>query len=151
MAKNLSREYKIGHEGNIEVSIGTTDRINPIVIYINFKTWLFVDDNGNYSEELSNLSRRIRYLTKKTLINNSLFESKYILDFDMNGETFTKRKIKYLDVGIYLKQKSEQPLSIVSLKDMLKDNLLDMSQEIETSLIDNGFKVNRSKKWNLQK
>ena len=85
------------------------------------------------------------------LINNSLFESKYILDFDMNGETFTKRKIKYLDVGIYLKQKSEQPLSIVSLKDMLRDNLLDISQEIETSLIDNGFKVNRSKKWNLQK
>lgn len=151
MAKNLSREYKIGHEGNIEVSIGTTDRINPIVIYINFKTWLFVDDNGNYSEELSNLSRKIRYLTKKMLINNSLFESKYILDFDMNGETFTKRKIKYLDVGIYLKQKSEQPLSIVSLKDMLRDNLLDISQEIETSLIDNGFKVNRSKKWNLQK
>ena len=121
------------------------------MIYMNFKTWLFVDDNGNYSEELLSLDRKIRYMVRKMLIGNSIFDSKYILDFDMNGETFSKRKLKYLDVSVYLKQKSEQPLSMSTLKDVLSGAMSYMADEIETNLNDNGFKVNRSKKWNSQK
>lgn len=151
MASNLSREYKLKGNGNIEIRIGTTDRVNPKVIYMNFKTWLFVDDNGNYSEELLSLDRKIRYMVRKMLIGNSIFDSKYILDFDMNGETFSKRKLKYLDVSVYLKQKSEQPLSMSTLKDVLSGAMSYMADEIETNLNDNGFKVNRSKKWNSQK
>ena len=151
MASNLSREYKLKGNGNIEIRIGTTDRVNPEVIYMNFKTWLFVDDNGNYSEELLSLDRKIRYMVRKMLIGNSIFDSKYILDFDMNGETFSKRKLKYLDASVYLKQKSEQPLSMSTLKDVLSGAMSYMADEIETNLNDNGFKVNRSKKWNSQK
>lgn len=150
MGSNLNREYRIDTDESVSIKIGTTDRLNPRVIYINYRAWVEADEKADYTFELNALAKTLKTSIRREFANNGMFDRKYILDFDANGETFTKRKKKCLDMTVYLKQTPDKPVGIGDMVGMISNTVVSVSKKIENNITDNGFSL-KKRKCSLQK
>jgi hypothetical protein len=114
--RKLNRKYDININDNIDISCGTTNKNNPKVIFLSCKTRINPNYEIEYHKVLDDIFNKLRYEMKHSLLSSNLFESKFILDYDIAANLFVNQQ-KILTFDIFLRQKSNCKL----LKDIIQD------------------------------
>lgn len=105
--QRLNKEYKIDICRYINVSYGSTNKQNPKVIYVNGKCWISAVDDGDYAIIMQDVKRELRDEIAVVLANGNLFERRFILDFDINCNDFSKGESRFLSFDFFIKQRGE--------------------------------------------
>jgi hypothetical protein len=143
----LNSEKKIEHNF-FKLKIGTTNKINPNVIYIEGRTFIKpLYEKDNYNPDIINIKRRFNRFLQNYVNNSDIFSNKFILDFQVAQSGIAVNKRSFLSFQFLLKQKNDN--NILKLKDIknnteseIKNILDELIKEIEKS----DFEVSKTKK-----
>ena len=142
----LGRDIKLDNiSSNIRVSIGCVDRLNPVVIYINGKTWAKSDD-GDFTEDVQEIIyRKMNNIVRRVVCDNVLFKNKYIFDFDLNLCGQNPDKSKFVTFELYLTQDREVPYKINEIKDAVGGVAFEICNEMSAVFEDNLISISKIK------
>ena len=93
-------------------------------------------------------SKKIIYFIKElnSILRNSVaFDSKHILDFDINPINLVKNKKKFFSISFFVKQKSEKLINLKNMKNLISSNFGYLFKNLERDLIENEFEVSKTK------
>lgn len=120
--KRLNKEYDVVLTKNFNSKIGTVNRLEPIVIYLNCRTWIYPKKDSCIKQDINFILINFKKKIMSILSNSGYFEKNIIIDFDVNIELIELNKKNFISFEIYLKQKNR----ILSLKELsvILENLL---------------------------
>ena len=134
----LNSEKKIEHNF-FKLKIGTTNKINPNVIYIEGRTFIKpLYEKDNYNPDIINIKRRFNRFLQNYVNNSDIFSNKFILDFQVAQSGIAVNKRSFLSFQFFLKLKDIKNNTESEIKNIL-DELI---KEIEKS----DFEVSKTKK-----
>lgn len=75
----LRKEYKlIPKSENFKIVFGTTNRLNPVIIYTKLNTWIKYDgDIKDFNDNVNILNSNIRFKIKSELRSNRIFDDTF--------------------------------------------------------------------------
>jgi len=141
----LNKEIKIDSCKNICLKYGSVNKNNPQVIYISGKMWICPNYDGDFDDSIKILHSKFKKELSKILRSSSVFESKYILDFDINSDNLIVNKKKFFSITFFIKQKKEKLLKLNSLKNIISSEFSYLFNDLEKDLIENEFEVSKVK------
>lgn len=103
----MSSEIDISDDFS-NITYGSTDKKNPVTIYINYKTIVFARYEENCNQRTTfKLREQIRKAVKRTINSNNFFSDKFIIDTKMAENGLSVSKPTFLSAQIVLMQKSD--------------------------------------------
>lgn len=130
MNKRLTKEYVLDINENLIVTMGTMNRLNPKVIYVNCRTWLNSPSCEN-PKLVHNLLYDFQKEIKKIAFNSNELECNSICQVDFTSLPLIPTKKSLLELEFYVVQK--QPLK--TLQDM-KSIVISTFQQTLTNMCD---------------
>lgn len=97
-----------------KVEFGTYNRKNPKVVFLNIKTWV-KSKNSDYLECVAKMNRTLKYNIRECIINNKSFKDNIIINIDIATKQMKEGKNSFLDIEIFLTQKSTLPIKAKKL------------------------------------
>lgn len=142
--ERLNSEKKINCN-NFKLKIGTINKKNPIVIYIDGNTFITPTlDKENYNDDILNIKKKFLYAIRNNLNKSSLFDNNFILDFDVKNSGLKIGKKSFLSFQCHLRQKNNVFL-LNDIKNMAKNLINSFVNSLETELKNNNFLINKYK------
>lgn len=141
--KRLTKEYNLDICRHIQVKYGTINRENPEVIYVNGKCWVMPLEESDYKDVIHGIERNLRKNINLFLMDDEHFKKKYILDFDINTDTFNVNEKKFLSFDLYLRQNNVIPIK--NLKGILEKKLSTIVNNLVYHFSENDFIVQKKK------
>lgn len=135
---------KINGYNRAKVLYGTVDSIDLKSLYLSLHTWVNPkENNDNWERIVLNMSRRIKHLVLDT-VNERVFKSNFIVDFDLRHSGLIKGKKSFLSLEITLFL-NDDSLDFKSRK--IKESL----KEIVNNIFIYEFNDNKYFEFNLTK
>lgn len=143
----LNSEKTINHE-LFKIKIGTTNKINPKVIYIEGRTFIQpLNDKSSYSVELTGIKRGFNKIIQNFIDSDDLFSKKYILDFQVAQSGISVTKRSFLSFQFLLKQKNEDKvLKLKDVKQKTESNIQDILNSLTRCIKEYDFNVTKTKR-----
>ena len=134
MAKRIlkTREYKLENVGDIKLKFGTTDRLNPEVVYLTGKLWVSHHGDGNCERKMEKVRERLRKRIEAWLPSEPSLKQRFVLGYDIFTANMDTGVRKLLTFDVLLRQRELRELTEVrdsvssALRPMLKDMISDM-------------------------
>ena len=104
----LNKEVKLNSCKNISLKYGSVNKNDPQVIYVSGKMWICPTYDGDFNEPINLVYSKFKKELSRILRNSTVFESRHILDFDLNSENLVRDKKKFFSITFFIKQKSEK-------------------------------------------
>lgn len=151
MAKKINSEYKVKNEdSSFIVTMGTSNKKNPEVIYSVLSTYITPSSEEINEEFLEKVPKNIKKNLKSTISKYGLCEKDVIVVSDVATSRMLYGKQSYFDMQIYFKpQKDILLLKNRKFKDISEDIyetfVKDIANNIEISLNTNGFLTSKNK------
>lgn len=152
MAKKINSEYKVNNEdSSFIVTMGTSNKKNPEVIYSVLSTYITPNSEEINEEFFDEVPKKIKRNLKNTISKYGLCEKDVIVVSNVATSRMLYGKQSYFDMQIYFKpQKDILLLKNRKFKDISEDiyNVFvkDIASNIEMSLHTNGFTTSKNKK-----
>ena len=102
MGLRLNKEIKIDVCDNINLKYGSVNKNDPQIIYVSGKMWISPSYEGDFETPINIIHSNFKKELTKSLRESSIFESKHILDFDINPLTMTKDKKSFFQFHFIL-------------------------------------------------
>lgn len=80
----LNKEIKLNSCENICLKYGSVNKNDPQVIYVSGKMWICPTYDGDFEAPISFAYNNFKRKLTKILRDSTIFDSKHILDFDIN-------------------------------------------------------------------
>lgn len=143
----LNSEKTINHE-LFKIKIGTTNKINPKVIYIEGRTFIQpLNDKSSYNVELTRIKRGFNKIIQNFIDSDDLFSKKYILDFQVAQSGISVTKRSFLSFQFLLKQKNEDKvLKLKDIKQKTESNIQDILNSLTQCIKEYDFNVTKTKR-----
>lgn len=141
----LNKEIKLNSCKNISLKFGSVNKNDPQVIYISGKMWICPTYDGDFNEPIEIVYSKFKKELSKILRNSSIFESKHILDFDLNPENLVRDKKKFFSITFFVKQKSEKIINLNNIKNIVSSDFSYLFSDLENDLIENEFEISKTK------
>ena len=143
----LNSEKTINHE-LFKIKIGTTNKINPKVIYIEGRTFIQpLNDKSSYSVELTGIKRGFNKIIQNFIDSDDLFSKKYILDFQVAQSGISVTKRSFLSFQFLLKQKNEDKiLKLKEVKQKTESNIQNILNLLTQCIKEYDFNVTKTKR-----
>ena len=143
----LNSEKTINHE-LFKIKIGTTNKINPKVIYIEGRTFIQpLNDKSSYNVELTGIKRGFNKIIQNFIGSDDLFSKKYILDFQVAQIGISVTKRSFLSFQFLLKQKNEDKvLKLKDIKQKTESNIQDILNSLTQCIKEYDFNVTKTKR-----
>ena len=143
----LNSEKTINHD-LFKIKIGTTNKINPKVIYIEGRTFIQpLNDKSSYSVELTGIKRGFNKIIQNFIDSDDLFSKKYILDFQVAQSGISVTKRSFLSFQFLLKQKKEDKvLKLKDVKQKTESNIQDILNLLTQCIKEYDFNVTKTKR-----
>ena len=144
MIKRITTEKDLNvHDFN--VTIGTMDKKNPQVIYVECGTYILPHEDKKYSmNEINDIKKRYREIIRKMVRETNLFEDNYICTIDFPSDRISIKKRAFLNFQYTLKQvETTQFYELTKEHHMFIDNVLTQFKDV---LLDYGFSLSKGKK-----
>ena len=141
----LNKEIKIDTCKNINLKYGSVNKNDPQVIYVSGKMWICPTYDGDFNEPINLVYNNFRKELNSILRNSVAFDSKHILDFDINPINLVKNKKKFFSISFFVKQKSEKLINLKNMKNLISSNFGYLFKNLERDLIENEFEVSKTK------
>lgn len=151
MAKKINSEYKVKNEdSSFIVTMGTSNKKNPEVIYSVLSTYITPSSEEINEEFLEKVPKNIKKNLKSTISKYGLCEKDVIVVSDVATSRMLYGKQSYFDMQIYFKPQKDILLSKnrkfkeIS-EDIYETFVKDIANNIEISLNTNGFLTSKNK------
>ena len=143
--KRLNKEYKLDVSNNVILKYGSVNKDNPQVVYVSGKCWVCPTQETDYDGVIASIESDMRKNIRKVMIDGVNFDSKFILDFDINTDGLFPNMKKFLAFDFYLRQNERNKKSLADLKQLLGDKVRYISSEMVFSFKENAFTVEKKK------
>jgi len=141
----LNKEVKLNSCKNISLKYGSVNKNDPQVIYVSGKMWICPTYDGDFNEPISLVYSKFKKELSRILRNSTVFESRHILDFDLNSENLVRDKKKFFSITFFVKQKSEKLINLNNIKNIVSSDFSYLFNELENDLVENEFEVSKTK------
>lgn len=141
----LNKEIKLNSCKNICLKYGSVNKNDPQVIYVSGKMWICPTYDGDFESPISFAYNNFKRKLTKILRDSTIFESKHILDFDINPENLIKDKKKFFSISFFIKQNSEKLINLNNIKNIISAEFVYLFKELENDLIENDFEISKTK------
>ena len=141
----LNKEVKLNSCKNISLKYGSVNKNDPQVIYVSGKMWICPTYDGDFNEPINLVYSKFKKELSRILRNSTVFESRHILDFDLNSENLVRNKKKFFSITFFIKQKSEKLINLNNIKNIVSSDFSYLFNELENDLIENEFEVSKTK------
>lgn len=143
--KRLNKEYPIEVNECIEVKYGSVDREKPLVVYVEGKSWICPNFNGNFEGEIdcvmSNFKKKLRSIIK----NDKVFENNFVFDFDVKTASLRENKKSFMTFGFFLKQPNDGFRLLKDLKTHIMATYRDIINDLAVDLNNHTFSLSKTK------
>ena len=141
----LNTEKKIDHE-SFKLKIGTTNKQNPQVIYIEGRTFISpLSEKDDYSKDITDIKRGFSKDICTALKKSTSFDQKFIVDFQVATSGIAMNKKSFLTFQFLLKQKNNSICVLSDVKDKSGDMIVGIVNNLEKNIIDHEFSVSKTK------
>ena len=142
----LNSEKKIESD-KFKLKIGTTNKINPIVVYIEGRTFICPqDDKDDYSRDISEIKHNFSRTISKYVQNSELFDNKFIVDFQVASKGISLKKKSFLSFQFLLRQRKNNVMKLKDLKSSAEDMILGIVDNLEENIVKHNFVVSKTKR-----
>ena len=142
----LNREKKIDNE-IFKIKIGTTNKENPRIVYVDGRVFISPTENmDDYTEEIECIRKNFKKSISERLKTSPLFDSKFILNFDISSSRMIKDKRSFLSFQFYLKQKGDTPLKMNTLKNKSEVFINSLISSLVADVEEHNFSVHKTRK-----
>lgn len=142
----LNSEKKIDAE-NFKLKIGTTNKIDPIVVYVEGRTFISpIEEKEDYSKDLSKIRHEFSRAISRGISKSPLFDRKFILDFQVASKGVSLNKKSFLSFQFLLRQNKENVLKLKDLKANCEEMIKAIVSSLEENIIEHNFVLTKTKK-----
>lgn len=141
----LNTEKRIDSK-NFKLKIGTTNKINPIVVYIEGRAFISPqEDKEDYSKDISEIKHNFKHAISTSLQNTKLFDKKFIVDFQVASKGVSLNKKSFLSFQFLLRQNKDNILKLKDLKPSAEPLIINIVNTLEESINNHNFIVTKTK------
>ena len=144
--KRLKKECNLEVSKHISLKYGSIDRNNPQVVYVSGKCWISPSYGVDYTEAMEYAEKGLRKDIRELLANGTDFDSRFILDFDINTEGLSVGRKTFLSFDFFLRQKNRPSKDLKDLEPIMKARTGLLSGYLVSSLAEYGFSAEAEKK-----
>ena len=142
----LNSEKKIENE-DFKIKIGTTNKVNPIIIYVEGKAFISpTDDKEDYSKDISEIKHVLKQSISSHLHSVNNFDNKYIVDFQVASNGIQINKKSFLSFQFLMRQNKDNVLKLIEVKNTSSDMVLDIVNDLKEAIVERGFLLTKTKK-----
>lgn len=142
----LNREKKIDN-GTFKVKIGTTNKENPQVIYVDGRVFLSpLEVMDNYTDEIEDIRKNFKRTIGERLRTNSIFDNRFILNFDISSSRMIKDKRSFLTFQFFLRQKNTTPMKLSAVKEKSEVFINGLLSSLEGDIESHCFTLHKTRK-----
>lgn len=143
----LNSEKTIEHD-LFKLKIGTTNKIEPKVIYIEGRTFIQpLTEKDSYNIEITSMKRKFNKIIQNFISSNNLFSQKYILDFQVAQSGISTLKRSFLSFQFLLRQKDDNKiLKLKEIKQKSETDIQNILNDLTTCIKEYDFSVSKTKR-----
>lgn len=143
----LNSEKTIEHN-LFKLKIGTTNKIEPKVIYIEGRTFIQpLTEKDCYNIEITSIKRKFNKIIQGFINGNNLFSQKYILDFQVAQSGISTLKRSFLSFQFLLRQKDDNKiLKLKEIKQKSETDIQNILNDLTTCIKEYDFSVSKTKR-----
>lgn len=142
--KRLSKEIDLNISDKFRVCYGTTNRIEPNVIYTEIKCWVGTNSDVDSELDIKFLCQKLKKFLYDNILSINKFDRKFIFDVDTSTSPQNKSQKHFLTISAFFKQKTPCE-AFNDLNQPLCNLLTQPLQTFERILLDNGLIVSKDK------
>lgn len=148
MIKKINSEYKVNDNNSFVVTMGTSNKKNPEVIYSIISTYVTPNTEDIDNSVFTDISKNIKKKLRTSINNFGLCENDVIVVSDVATNRMLYGKPSYFDIEIYFKpQKSElknNKFKNIS-QNIYNTYVKGIISNVEKTLLDNDFVISKNK------
>lgn len=135
-------------DSNFKVKIGTLNKKNPNIIYLQLGTYIKPEINKvTYSEEINNFNKITKSFLNERLKMDNSYNKNFIMITDIADERINTNKNSYLDIQVHFKRNNKINETFKSIsKELYNEHVIDFMNFIKEKLENMGFEYNKYKK-----
>lgn len=142
----LNSEKKIEDE-NFKLKIGTTNKIDPVVVYVEGRTFISPqEDKEDYSKDISEIKHNFSRAISKNISGSPLFDRKFILDFQVASKGISLTKKSFLSFQFLLRQNKDNVMKLKDLKEHCEELIKNIVNSLEENIVEHNFVISKTKK-----
>ena len=142
----LNSEKKIDAE-NFKLKIGTINKTNPVVVYIEGRTFICPqEEKEDYSRDISEIKHNFSRAISKYVGESEQFDKKFIVDFQVATKGISLNKKSFLSFQFLLRQNKDNVLKLKELKPTAEKMILDIVDTLEENIVKHNFAISKTKK-----
>lgn len=142
----LNSEKKIESE-NFKLKIGTTNKTNPMVVYIEGRTFICPQEGkDDYSHDISEIKHNFKRSISQNIQNSNLFDNKYIIEFQVASNGISLNKKSFLSFQFLLRQNKDNVLKLKDLKVSAEGMIKNIVDSLEENIVEHNFVISKTKK-----
>lgn len=145
--KKINSEVKINND-LFKVKIGTTDKKNPEIVYIEIGCYISPNEDGEYGPVIDGIEKKTNNFISKIVGPNTMCEKDYIFIFNVAEERITKKKKSYMEIQVFLKLINEfKNVKFSEIVEKLDEEYVSkLLPTIKTYINDSGFECYKTRK-----
>lgn len=142
----LNNEKRIENQ-NFRLKIGTTNKLQPIVVYVEGKAFISPkEEKFDYTKDVSEIRHSFKQSITEGLYKTTLFDNKYILDFQVATSGIKPEKKSFLSFQFYLRQNKDDIKKLPDLKNLAGEFITEVVDSLSDSIYEHGFEITKTKK-----
>ena len=131
---------------NIKARVGITDKKNQKVFFLEGGTFITpFEECENFTEVMSIIESTCRRSIKNKLLGHSALTTDFLMNFEVCADRMKKDKKTYLSFQYHFKQKNENNISIVTLKESNEKFFVSLLDDIENELSRYNMRVSKTR------
>jgi hypothetical protein len=105
--KRTNKEIELLLNESCETFYGTTNKLNPKIIYLTCKTWVEPNDEKDYEQIINKSIIKLKKELFDKISHSNIFDKTFISNFEINTLSLKKNKKNFFNFEIYIKQKNK--------------------------------------------
>ena len=131
----------------IKAKLGLTDKKNQNVFYLEGGTFVIPNvEYDDFQQIMKDVESSCKKTMKRKLFNNKLFESNFLMNFEICSNRMKKGKSSYLSFQYHFKQKNNNNDSIVTLKQNNEEFFTELLSDIECNITNYNMNISKTRK-----
>lgn len=146
MGVRLNSEKKIEND-SFKLKIGTTNKINPMVIYVEGKAFISPeDDKEDYTKDIAEIKHVFKQSISDGLCTTDVFDNKYIIDFQVASSGIAINKKSFLSFQFLVRQKRDNVMKLTDVKAKTEKMIINIVDSLKNAILEHNFSLTKTKK-----
>lgn len=144
--KRLTSEKSLQHD-TFKLKLGTMDKTNPLVIYIEGKVFITPnEEKDSYTKDMKDIKFALKKTIRESLSNSDFFQNEYILEFQIADTGIKTNKKSFLTFELLLRQPANKVLKLNDIKKYTEHDIYEIINSLEQNIVEHNFSLSKTKK-----